>query len=94
MNHTLDNIRDEFMTRENAWTLGSFFLVVAGAATGRALLKGGWRATAGGKPPVDPDATDTDWAEALAWAVVTGALVGVARALARKGASAAERHWS
>lgn len=94
MNQTLDNIRAEFMTRENAWTLGSFFLVVAGAAAGRALLKGGWRATAGNMPPVDPDADDTDWAEAIAWAVVTGALVGVARALARKSASAAERHWS
>lgn len=94
MNQTLDNIRHELMTRENAWTLGSFLLVVAGAAAGRALLKRGWRATAGGEPPEDPDAGDTNWPEAIAWAVVTGALVGVARALARKGASAAERHWS
>ncbi|MBA2434181.1 MAG: DUF4235 domain-containing protein [Verrucomicrobiota bacterium] len=66
----------------------------AAAALGRALLKSGWRATTGREPPRNPDADDATWIEALVWAVVTGALVGIARALSRKGTSSVRRWWS
>jgi len=94
MNHTLARFNEEVMTRENAWTAASILTVIAGAAMGRTLLKTGWRAVTGNEPPQDFDAEDTTWKQALIWAVVTGAIIGVVRALSRKGASAAERRWA
>jgi len=94
MNQTLARFNEEVMTRENAWTAAGILTVIAGAMIGRTLLKSGWRAATGNEPPQDPDAEDTTWKQALTWAVVTGAIIGVARALSQKGASAAERRWA
>jgi hypothetical protein len=94
MNQTLARFNEEVMTRENAWTAAGILTVIAGAAMGRTLLKSGWRAVTGNEPPQDPDADDTNWKQALTWGVLTGAIIGVVRALSRKGASAAERRWA
>lgn len=91
---TFDHLREEILTRENAWTVGSLLVVVLGAAAGRALLKGGWRATTGREPPLNPEDDEVNWRSALLWAVVTGALVGIARTVSRKGASSIRRRWS
>lgn len=65
--------------------------------TGGAILSGiaakkvattAWQKGTGKAPPANPEDPSTGWGEALAWAVVTGAIVGVARMLAaRKAAS-------
>lgn len=94
MNKTLARFNQEVMTRDTAWTAASILAVIAGATLARTVLKGGWRAATGNEPPADPDADDTSWKQALAWGISTGALIGIIRALARKGSSAAERRWS
>ncbi len=91
---SINHLRAEIMTPENAWTVAGFLAVVLGAATGRALLKSGWRTATGSEPPLNPESDETDWRSALVWAVVTGALVGIVRTVSRKGASSIRRRWS
>lgn len=93
LDQKLDRLRDEIMTRENVWSLGGFLAVVLAAAIGRTLLKSGWRASTGTEPPQNPDSEEATWTQALGWAVVTGALVGVVRTLSRKGTNSIRR-WS
>ncbi len=94
MNRSLQELNDNVLTRDNAWTALGLVAAVAGAVIARSLLKAGWRSATGEEPPLNPDAADSTWREALAWAVVTGAIAGVARSLFRGGASKARRRWT
>ena len=65
---------------------------VVGVATGLAAAKAtrkaldvGWRKTRGGEPPRNPASRETDWSEAVAWAVASGIALGLARLLAARG---------
>lgn len=67
--------------------LGTGSAVVTGIAA-KKIVSAAWRKGTGSEPPANPESPDTTWGEALVWAVVSGALVGVARMLAaRKAAS-------
>ncbi|MEX1176985.1 MAG: DUF4235 domain-containing protein [Nitriliruptor sp.] len=48
-----------------------------------------WEKRVGHEPPMNPADPQTSWGEALGWTVGVGALVGVARLLARRGAAEA-----
>jgi hypothetical protein len=67
---------------------GYKLLTSLGAATGafvaRKLMSVIWKAVTGRTPPDKPESLDVDLAEAVAWAVVSGAAVGVARVLAQR----------
>lgn len=67
--------------------LGGGGAVVAGVVA-RKLLDSGWKLSTGHAPPENPEHPDTTWAEAVAWAVVSGAAVGTARLLATRKAAA------
>lgn len=65
---------------------------VVGVATGLAAAKAtrkamdvGWSKTRGGEPPRNPASRETDWSEAIAWAVASGIALGLARLLAARG---------
>lgn len=65
---------------------------VIGVATGLAAAKAtrkamdvGWSKTRGGEPPRNPASRETDWSEAIAWAVASGIALGLARLLAARG---------
>jgi len=45
------------------------------------------RARHGDDPPLNPESDETSWAEAVAWAVVSGVVVGVARLAFRRNAA-------
>lgn len=94
MKHHLSRLNDRVLTHENAWTALAFVAAVAAASGSRDLLKRGWRATTDTEPPINPDAEDATWVESLTWGIITGAIIGIVRALARQGASSARRHWS
>ena len=70
------------------WKLfGGLSAVFAGIAA-RKVLVTTFTKTTGKEPPANPEAPDTNWAEAVVWAVLSGATMGVARMLAtRKAAS-------
>jgi len=67
--------------------MGTGGAIMAGIAAKKGLTKG-WKVATGNEPPANPESPETDWLEALAWAVVSGAIVGIARMLATRKAAA------
>jgi len=59
---------------------------VAGIVT-RKVLTAAYRKTVGRPPPANPEAPSTTWQEALGWATVSGAAMGLARMLATRKAA-------
>lgn len=57
---------------------------VLGALVARKALTVGWKVISGKEPPANPEHPDVTWPEAVSWAVVSGAVVGVARLAAQK----------
>jgi len=71
-----------------AWRLiGTGGAIVTGLLVRRLLLTL-WRRITGHDAPTNPGAPDTSLPEGLAWAVASGAAVGVGRLLAAQGATA------
>lgn len=70
-----------------AWkVLGTGSAVLAAAVAQRGL-EVAWRAATGEPPPSIPEDPDTDWKEAVTWAVASGVVVGLARLLATRRAA-------
>lgn len=57
---------------------------VLGTTVARRLLASGWRLATGKEPPDDPKHPSVAWREAVTWAALSGAVVGVARLGAQK----------
>jgi hypothetical protein len=77
-----------------AWkVIGTGSAVVAAAVTQKGLTAA-WRAVRGNEPPTIPEDPDTGWGDAIAWAVLSGAALGVARLLATRKAAAYYRKSS
>lgn len=53
----------------------------------KGLTDGGWKAATGGKPPQDPADPDTDWSEAIIFALVSGSIMALAKLMAKKQAA-------
>jgi hypothetical protein len=62
--------------------------VVAATLAVEKALQAGWQAATGRPPPADPDNPDTPWQRPLAWALVSGAVVGATRLWAARAAAA------
>ena len=68
--------------------------VASGAAVGavilaKPLVERAWRVAFRSEPPGNPAHQDVAWRDALVWALVTGALVGVIRLIAQRLAAGA-----
>jgi len=61
------------------------------ASITRKALGLGWKRVTGREPPTDPQDPQYGIAEALGWAIVIGAVMGVARVLAFRAAAGAMR---
>jgi hypothetical protein len=66
--------------------LGTGGAVLSGIAA-KKVITTGWKAVTGHEPPANPEHPDTTWAEAIAFALLSGAIVGVARMLAARKAA-------
>jgi Protein of unknown function (DUF4235) len=69
-------------------------VVASGAAIGavvltKPLIERAWRLTFRAEPPGNPADQDVSWRDAILWALVTGALVGVIRLVAQRVAAGA-----
>ncbi|KNX38447.1 DUF4235 domain-containing protein [Luteipulveratus halotolerans] len=53
----------------------------------KAATDGTWKATMGGQPPQNPADPDVQWKEAVTFAVVSGAIMGLAKMAANKQAA-------
>ncbi len=70
--------------------VGSVFSLVAvlgAAAATKKVLNTSWKAATGKTPPANPADPDVDVKEAVTWAVVSGALIGLARMFAARRAA-------
>ena len=94
MNRTLSRLNDRVFTAENVFTALALVAAIGAAAASRNALKSGWRSVTGTEPPISPDSEDATWVESLTWGVVTGAIIGIVRVLARQGAGSFRRSWN
>ena len=68
--------------------------VASGAAVGavvltKPLVERAWRLVVGSEPPGNPAHQDVAWRDAILWAMVTGAIVGLIRLVAQRIAAGA-----
>lgn len=61
--------------------IGTGSAVLAATAAQRALTLA-WKAATGDEPPTIPEDPDTEWKDAVAWALLSGACIGLARLFA------------
>jgi len=66
--------------------IGTGSAVVAAAAAQRGLTVA-WKAATGKEPPTIPEDPDTEWKDAVAWALLSGAAIGLARLFATRRAA-------
>ena len=66
------------------WTVFSLGAALGAAAVAKKGLNTTWRATTGKNPPANPADPDVDLWEAIAWAAVSGTMIGIARMLATR----------
>jgi len=69
------------------WTVFSLVSALGAAALAKKAIDTGWRAATGKHPPENPADPDVNMAEAVAWAVVSGTFVALARMLAQRRAA-------
>jgi hypothetical protein len=73
----------------NARTLVRYGAIIAAGFAVDRVVTMGWRAASGHEPPSDPEDIDTHTGEVILYAVVSGALIALARVLAIRGAAKA-----
>ncbi|MBO0846688.1 MAG: DUF4235 domain-containing protein [Nocardioides sp.] len=69
------------------WTVFSLVSALLAAAVAKKAIDTGWRAATGKQPPQNPADPDVQMGEAIAWAVVSGTFVALARMLAQRRAA-------
>ncbi|MGA8247477.1 MAG: DUF4235 domain-containing protein [Nocardioides sp.] len=69
------------------WTVFSLVSALTAATLAKKALDAGWRAATGKHPPENPADPDVAVGEAVAWAVVSGTFVALARMLAQRRAA-------
>jgi hypothetical protein len=75
-----------------AWRLFAAMIAVPAAFATRKALSTLFRKATGKPPPANPEAPTTSWQEAVGWAVVSGAAMGLARMLATRKAAVIYRN--
>lgn len=68
--------------------VGGVGTVLAGNVA-KNVLERGYKSVTGRIPPENPEDPDVDWREALAWAIVSGVVMAVARLLFQRAAAGA-----
>ncbi|MBI2711001.1 MAG: DUF4235 domain-containing protein [Actinobacteria bacterium] len=75
------------MDEDKVWKVVSSASAIAAAAALKPLIERGWGKATGRRPPGNPAHPAVTWREALPWALVSGALVGVVRLVGQRGAA-------
>ena len=69
------------------WTLMSMVAVLGAAAVVKKALQTSWKTATGKNPPANPADPDVEVREAVLWAAISGALIGLARMFAARRAA-------
>lgn len=75
------------MGADKIWKAASMAASVGAGIAARNAAQAMWRMRRGQEPPANPADPNTGWGEAIGWTLFVGALVGVARLFARRGAA-------
>ncbi|HEU4512357.1 MAG TPA: DUF4235 domain-containing protein [Nocardioidaceae bacterium] len=70
-----------------AWSAMALGATVIATVAARKALTTSWKVATGKEPPQNPADPDVSMGEAMAWAVVSGVAIGVARMLASRRAA-------
>ncbi len=70
-----------------AWKVIGTGSAVLAAAVAQKGISAAWKLATGEEPPTIPEDPDTRWGEAVAWAVLSGAAIGIARLYATRRAA-------
>ncbi len=66
--------------------LGTLAAIVAGMLA-KVVVTQGWKLVMASDPPANPEDPETEWKEAVSWAVASGAVIGIARLFATRKAT-------
>lgn len=66
--------------------LGTLSAILAGVLAKQVATQG-WKLVMASDPPANPEDPQTEWGEAVAWAVASGAVIGIARLFATRKAT-------
>ncbi len=69
------------------WKLISVGAAFGASVVARKLTDGTWKFVSGGDSPTNPEDPDIEWKEAVAFALLSGAIVGLSRMLANRQAA-------
>ncbi|CAN5464222.1 hypothetical protein BH23ACT6_BH23ACT6_05960 [soil metagenome] len=70
------------------WKVMAMGSAVGASIVARKVTGGSWKFIRGEDPPTNPEDPDNDWIEAILFAILSGAIVGLSRMLARRQAAA------
>ena len=70
-----------------AWKIIGTGSAVLAAAAAHKGLSAAWKLATGEEPPTIPEDPETSWREAITWAVVSGAVIGVVRLIVTRRAA-------
>jgi hypothetical protein len=70
-----------------AWRIIGTGAAVVAATLAERGIKAGWKLATGSEPPTIPEDPDTSWKEAISWALLSGAVIGLARLIATRRAA-------
>src|SRR5205823_8118844 len=79
-----DDGNDDNGSGKLGYKLMATFASVVGAVAARKVLRVAWKTSTGKQPPANPEHPEVTWGEAISWAVLSGAVVGVARMAAQR----------
>ena len=80
-------MRQDVTVKPVLWKVLNAAAAVIAARLAAQALQVGWKAATGGDPPTVPEDPQTSMAEALAWALASGAVMGLARMYATRRAA-------
>jgi Protein of unknown function (DUF4235) len=73
--------------QDKVWNAVATGAAVSAVAASKPAIAQVWRMAFGSEPPGNPAHPDVSWREAILWAVLAGALIGLVRLLAQRGAA-------
>jgi hypothetical protein len=74
---------------DRMWQAVATGAAVGGVALTRPLVERTWRVVVGSEPPGNPAHESVAWRDAILWALVSGAVVGMIRLVAQRTAAGA-----
>ncbi len=77
-----------------AWKVLAGVAAAAATAVADRGIRSAWKATTGDEPPSNPTNPDVNWREAVTWALLSGAVIGIARLAAQRKAASYYRNSS